>query len=250
MFFSPRLSGLVAARPGPAACPSAPDFCADAAHRGNRGDWPLAADRRGPLKAERGRSASFDITRAQWPAVGHAHAVSLDASRSGGSRRTDSFVAPESAGADDQRRARGARRLEDGGFSFVGNYAYVRSRETAEESRVDVPLTPRHSVGLDAVWEWEGDRTARHRVVLHRHTAAGREPVSDREPAVQRLRRSRHASVRPRAAVHQRREPDRCPADRWDPFVRPARGVDGRWTVDAWAPLDGRNINGGVRISF
>ena len=37
---------------------------------------------------------------------------------------------------------------------------------------------------------------------------------------------------------------------RWDPLVRPARGVDGRWTVDAWAPLDGRNINAGVRISF
>jgi len=28
------------------------------------------------------------------------------------------------------------------------------------------------------------------------------------------------------------------------------RGVDGRWTVDAWAPLDGRNINGGIRVNF
>ena len=36
----------------------------------------------------------------------------------------------------------------------------------------------------------------------------------------------------------------------WDPLVRPTRGLDGRWTVDAWAPLDGRNINGGVRIAF
>jgi len=26
--------------------------------------------------------------------------------------------------------------------------------------------------------------------------------------------------------------------------------VDGRWTVDAWAPLDGRVINGGVRFVF
>jgi outer membrane receptor for ferrienterochelin and colicins len=34
----------------------------------------------------------------------------------------------------------------------------------------------------------------------------------------------------------------------WDPLLRAARGVDGRWTVDAWAPLDGRNINGGVRL--
>jgi len=38
---------------------------------------------------------------------------------------------------------------------------------------------------------------------------------------------------------------------RWDdPFLRPDRAADGRWTVDAWAPLDGRVINGGVRVSF
>ena len=36
----------------------------------------------------------------------------------------------------------------------------------------------------------------------------------------------------------------------WDPLLRPTRGVDGRWTVDAWGPLDGRNINGGVRVQF
>ena len=27
-------------------------------------------------------------------------------------------------------------------------------------------------------------------------------------------------------------------------LIRPDRGVDGRWTVDAWAPVDGRAING------
>ena len=36
----------------------------------------------------------------------------------------------------------------------------------------------------------------------------------------------------------------------WDPLLRPARGIDGRWTVDGWAPLDGRNVNGGVRVRF
>ena len=37
---------------------------------------------------------------------------------------------------------------------------------------------------------------------------------------------------------------------RWDLLVRPSRAVDGRWTVDAWAPLDGRVINGGLRFKF
>ena len=36
----------------------------------------------------------------------------------------------------------------------------------------------------------------------------------------------------------------------YDPLVRPDRHPDGRWTVDAWAPLDGRVINGGVRVFF
>ena len=36
----------------------------------------------------------------------------------------------------------------------------------------------------------------------------------------------------------------------WDPLLRPSRAVDGRWAVDAWAPLDGRVINGGVRLTF
>ena len=36
----------------------------------------------------------------------------------------------------------------------------------------------------------------------------------------------------------------------WGPILRPERNVDGRWTVDAWAPLEGRVINGGVRVYF
>ena len=34
------------------------------------------------------------------------------------------------------------------------------------------------------------------------------------------------------------------------PLVLPRRRADGRWTVDAWAPLDGRTWNGGVRVAF
>jgi hypothetical protein len=37
---------------------------------------------------------------------------------------------------------------------------------------------------------------------------------------------------------------------RWDPLLRPTRAADGRWTVDAWAPLEGININGGIRVQF
>ena len=38
-----------------------------------------------------------------------------------------------------------------------------------------------------------------------------------------------------------------------EPQTREGMGLeraDGRWTVDAWAPLDGRVINEGVRLAF
>lgn len=37
---------------------------------------------------------------------------------------------------------------------------------------------------------------------------------------------------------------------RWGTILRPSRAPDGRWTVDGWAPLEGRVLNGGVRLIF
>jgi iron complex outermembrane receptor protein len=37
---------------------------------------------------------------------------------------------------------------------------------------------------------------------------------------------------------------------RWQPLVLPARSAEQRWTTDAWAPLEGRVINAGVRLSW
>jgi hypothetical protein len=37
---------------------------------------------------------------------------------------------------------------------------------------------------------------------------------------------------------------------RWDPLAGPERRPDGRWRVDAWAPLDGLVVNGGARVEF
>ena len=37
---------------------------------------------------------------------------------------------------------------------------------------------------------------------------------------------------------------------KYDSLVLPAQAIDGRWTVDAWAPLDGRSFNAGIRAAF
>ena len=204
----------------------------------------------GPLKAERGKSASFDVTRASGPLSATLTLFHSSISDPLEVERTDRYAlgnltAPTTnAGVE----AVGVWKTTD--LSFVANYAYVRSHETVEEGRVDVPLTPRHSVGLDAAWEWEG---------------AGRLGVEWFYTGTQRLEANPYrAESRPYSVfgVLATRQIGRVllfingenltdvRQTRWEPLVRPARGVDGRWTVDAWAPLDGRNINGGVRISF
>lgn len=37
---------------------------------------------------------------------------------------------------------------------------------------------------------------------------------------------------------------------REDPLLLPQREPSGQWTVDAWAPLEGFILNGGLRLRF
>ena len=113
-----------------------------------------------------------------------------------------------------------------------------------------MPLTPRHSVGLDAAWElgdvWrlgvEWYYTGRQRLDAN--------PYRDESAPyhVFGILASRRVG-RAILFVNGENLTDIKQTD-WDPLLRPSRGVDGRWTVDAWAPLDGRVINGGVRLKF
>ena len=204
----------------------------------------------GPLKPERAKSASFDVTRARGPLsttltlfhssvrdpVDVEHAVNYEL--------TNLLEPTTNTGLE----ALAVWKAET--LSLVANYAYVRSRATTDEGRVDVPLTPRHSVGLDGAWEWKG---------------VGRLGVEWFYTGAQRLDANPYATEsRPYSVfgVLATRRVGRAllfvngenltdvRQTQWEPLVRPARGPDGRWTVDAWAPLDGRNINAGVRFTF
>jgi iron complex outermembrane receptor protein len=133
---------------------------------------------------------------------------------------------------------------------MTASYTFVQARETDDGRRQQTPLTPRHSAGIVGMWEREG---------------AGRVGVELYYTGVQRLEENPFAvSSRPYAIVgllverqlgHVRlfvngENLTGVRQTRWDPLIRPFRAPDGRWTVDAWAPLDGRNVNGGVRFEF
>jgi outer membrane receptor for ferrienterochelin and colicins len=203
-----------------------------------------------PLRAERGTSTSLDVTRV----VGH-----LSATLTGffsrvvdpvDVERTDRYVLKNlpNPTTDTGIEAVAIWKSED--FSFVANYAFIHSRQDSDDGRAETPLTPRHSVGLDAAWdiadiwrlgvEWYYTGVQRLEANPYREQSA---PYS--LLGVLASRRVGRAFL----FINGENLTD-VKQTNWDSLLRPSRGVDGRWTVDAWAPLDGRVINGGVRISF
>ena len=132
------------------------------------------------------------------------------------------------------------------------SYTFVRSTEQAPLAleRRPAPLTPAHTAGLVSVWERDGA----HRVGLEAYFT-GRQSLEDNpylatsKPYVVfgAIAERRVGTARVfinlenlggiRMTTHQ-------------PLVRPAPGPGGRWTTDAWGPLEGRTINAGARFTF
>jgi iron complex outermembrane receptor protein len=135
-------------------------------------------------------------------------------------------------------------------YAMTATYTYVHARELDGTSRRDAPLTPRHNAGIVGMWERED---------------VGRVGVEVYYTGIQRLEenpfteRSRPYTI---IGVLGERQFGRIRLfvngenltgvrqTRWDPMIRASQAMDGRWTVDAWAPLEGRNVNGGLRVRF
>jgi iron complex outermembrane receptor protein len=208
------------------------------------------------IEAERARSASLDIA---WSTV---H-VELNGTVFGSiidepvfpraSEARSGWV--EIVNADAPTRTFGSEllaRMRRGAFGLVVTYTFVHSTELEANrgARHEVPLTPRHTAGI--VGTWESEERGRAGVEFF---YTGRQRLDDnpyRSESAPYLfwgvlveRRLGRTSVFLNAEnlsdVRQ---------TRYDPLVRRRRGLDGRWTVDAWAPLEGRVINGGLRLSF
>lgn len=204
-----------------------------------------------PLDAERGRSGSLDLTRTVGPG---SYTVTLFGSRVQDPlavTRDDRFAL---VNLDRPSTNAGVELLgtwRRAPLVFTATYTYVRARETMEgEARADVPLTPRHSVGLVGMWESEDTGriglecyyTGTQRLEGNPYRDTSRPYVIIGLLAERRIGKVRlFINAENLTGVRQ---------TRWDALLRPDRAVDGRWTVDAWAPLDGRVFNGGLRVAF
>lgn len=203
-----------------------------------------------PLAAERGRSLSFDLTRELGPAVLTAALFASRIRRPIEVRAGERYEIVNLPEPTDNAGLELLATWRKAPVAATPGYTYVRSRKYNGAGRTDVPLTPRHSFGLTALWESE---------------KAGRVGVECYYTGRQRLEHNpyRDASEpyvifgvmaeRPLGPVRIFFNAENLTGvrqTRWDPLVRPVRGADGRWTVDAWAPLEGRVFNGGVRLRF
>ncbi len=202
----------------------------------------------GPLRAERGRSVSVDLTRTHGPA---AWTVTLFGSRIADPVHVDraTYVLSNLDRPVTNLGTELLGTLRRPPFAFTASYTYVRSREQVAGVAADVAQTPRHGLGLVAMAENEDGRigfelylTGRQRLEANPYRAFG-EPYTLMGVLIER----RLGPLRVFANLENLTD---VRQHRWDPVLRPDRAPDGRWTVDAWAPLDGRVINGGVRVQF
>jgi iron complex outermembrane receptor protein len=135
----------------------------------------------------------------------------------------------------------------------IVTYSYTSSTEEDPETpgqRREVPLTPDHVGSLNVLWENE----EAGRVGLEVYST-GRQALEDNpyrsegRPYVLFGLFGEKRFGRVRAFVNVENIGNVRQTD-FDPMVRSSRAPDGRWTVDAWAPLDGFVANAGVRVAF
>jgi len=143
-------------------------------------------------------------------------------------------------------------RYRAGEFTAWATHGWTRSTEIDPDrgDRRDVPLTPRQTASFTVMWEFEGRGrlgvegyyTGRQALDENPYRSTGRPYVLLGALAERKFGRvGLFLNGENLLDVRQTRD---------DPLVLPARRADGRWTVDAWAPLDGRVINGGIRTTF
>jgi iron complex outermembrane receptor protein len=201
----------------------------------------------GPLEAERGTSASWDITRtagaASYTATVFASSVK-DAVRV---EREDRYELFNASGSVDTVGLELLATYRRAPFALTGTYTFVDSRETDDGVRVDAPLTPRHSAGIVGMWEEEDTGRVGVECYVTGPQRLEANPYRARSETYVVLGFLAERKVGPVRFFLNAENVTGVRQTTWDSLVRPSQGVDGRWTVDAWAPLDGRVFNGGVR---
>jgi len=143
-------------------------------------------------------------------------------------------------------------KIRRGDLSLTFSHTYIHSTEVDPNDgfRQEVPLTPRHAAGLVGMWEKADQGRIGVEIFYTGRQRLDQNPYRTQSVpywivgllAERRIGRVR-LFINGENLTNTRQT-------RYDRLVRPERNLDGRWTVDAWAPLEGRTVNGGLRLAF
>lgn len=206
------------------------------------------------LRAETADTASIDFGYARGPIEASLtlfgsnidHAVQL---------RDVSATRAELVNADGVTRTRGAElllRYRLNAITFTGSYVRTDAREPNPNGsgRRLVPLTPRNTAGLTAVWEKHNRGRLGLEVYYTGRQGLEDNPYRSRSRPYVELGAMGELKLGKASLFINAENLLNFRQTRYDPLLLPRRAPDGAWTVDAWGPLDGRTINGGVRFRF
>ena len=202
------------------------------------------------LRAERGRSGSFDLTRGAGPFSATATLFASSVKNPIHVERGPRYEVANLAAPTENRGVELLATLRKSPFAATASYVYVRSRETVQGVTSDVPLTPRHSFGLVGMWEKADVGRFGVECYYTGRQSLEQNPYRSRSESYVIVGFLAEKKVGPLRLFLNAENLADVRQTHWDPLLRPSRAADGRWTVDAWAPLDGRVFNGGVRFRY
>ncbi len=203
-----------------------------------------------PLVAERGRSAALDLG---YDTGIVAATLTLFASRIEDPvvvEREERYVLRNLDGVTDNRGVELLVTARRAPFSLTGSYTYVDATDSELGAERPVSLTPRHSAGLVAMAEDHDWGRVGVEVYYTGRQSLEADPFRTTSESYVILGLLVEKRIGSFALFVNGENLTDVRQTSWGPVIRPERGVDGRWTVDGWAPLEGRVVNGGVRIYF
>ena len=136
-------------------------------------------------------------------------------------------------------------------LDVIVTYMYLHSTEINElgTARREIPLNPPHTATFDLLWKspagnfgFEGYYTGHQALDENPYRTQGRPYL------IIGLLYSRQ--VGPAYLYMNAEDVGDVRQTKYDSLLRPAPLRDGRWATDAWAPLDGRSVNAGIRFQF
>ena len=211
-----------------------------------------------PLVAEHARTASLDVTMTQGPLQVNGTLFANRVANPVGLQ----LLAGDTSGAVNLVNAIGPLQTHGGELFAVFNqdpfivtayYGATRSREVSSESGLvrEAPLVPREDAGLD--FAVDDDESGAYAALEVFYT--GRQALED-NPSLTVSRPYTTVGVlladRWRAATVflNLENLTGVRLTKYQSLLRPTVGPGGSWTVEPWAPLEGRRVNAGVRWAW